>query len=66
MISNWKNTGGFTIPLDKRLAADGRGTQETSINNKFAMLSEALYVSERKAAEELRMRNQIRKKMAIK
>jgi len=27
-ISNWKNPKGFTIPLDKRLAADGRGLQE--------------------------------------
>jgi SNW domain-containing protein 1 len=26
-ISNWKNAKGFTIPLDKRLAADGRGLQ---------------------------------------
>jgi len=27
-ISNWKNNKGFTIPLDKRLAADGRGLQD--------------------------------------
>ena len=26
-ISNWKNPKGYTIPLDKRLAADGRGLQ---------------------------------------
>ena len=55
----------YTIPLDKRLAADGRGLQEVTINNKFAMLSESLYVAERKAAEDLRVRNQIRKKMAM-
>jgi len=30
-ISNWKNNKGFTIPLDKRLAADGRGLQEVSL-----------------------------------
>lgn len=64
-ISNWKNARGYTIPLDKRLAADGRGLQETTINNKFANLSEALYVSERKASEDLRIRNQIRKKMSM-
>ncbi|CAN0477339.1 unnamed protein product, partial [Scytosiphon promiscuus] len=23
-VSNWKNARGYTIPLDKRLAADGR------------------------------------------
>ena len=65
-ISNWKNARGFTIPLDKRLAADGRGLQETTINNKFASLTEALYVAERKASEDLRIRDQIRKKMSIK
>ena len=27
-ISNWKNARGYTIPLDKRLAADGRGLQQ--------------------------------------
>eukprot|EP01035_Chromulina_nebulosa_P019516 gene19516-25412_t len=64
-ISNWKNSKGFIIPLDKRLAADGRGLQEVTINNKFATLSEALYVAERKASEDLRIRNTIRKKMAV-
>lgn len=64
-VSNWKNAKGFIIPLDKRLAADGRGLQEITINNKFATLSESLYVAERKASEDLRIRNQIRKKMAI-
>ena len=29
-ISNWKNPKGYTIPLDKRLAADGRGLQVSS------------------------------------
>lgn len=65
-ISNWKNARGYTIPLDKRLAADGRGLQDVTINNKFASLSESLYIAERKAAEDLRIRNQIRKKMAMK
>mmetsp|Transcript_4698 Transcript_4698/g.4841 ORF Transcript_4698/g.4841 Transcript_4698/m.4841 type:complete len:632 (-) Transcript_4698:159-2054(-) len=64
-VSNWKNARGYTIPLDKRLAADGRGLMETTINNKFATLSESLYVAERKASEDLRIRNQIRKKMAM-
>lgn len=47
------------------MAADGRGLMETTINNKFATLSESLYVAERKASEDLRIRNQIRKKMAM-
>jgi SNW domain-containing protein 1 len=65
-VSNWKNARGYTIPLDKRLAADGRGLQDVTINNKFASLSESLYIAERKAAEDLRIRNQIRKRMAMK
>lgn len=31
-ISNWKNNKGYTIALDKRLAADGRGLQDVSEN----------------------------------
>ena len=37
MYFRWKNARGYTIPLDKRLAADGRGLQETTVNNKFAI-----------------------------
>ena len=48
------------------IAADGRGLQEVTINNKFAMLSESLYIAERKASEDLRYRNDLRKKIALK
>ena len=41
---------GYTIPLDKRLAADGRGLQDPHINDKFAKLAEALYIADRKVA----------------
>lgn len=64
-ISNWKNARGFIIPLDKRLAADGRGLQEVTINDKFAMLTESLYIAERKAVEDLNVRNELRKKIAL-
>lgn len=47
-VSNWKNAKGYTIPLDKRLAADGRGLQSNHINEKFAKLAEALYIADRK------------------
>lgn len=30
-VSNWKNNKGYTIPLDKRLAADGRGLQDVRL-----------------------------------
>ena len=64
-VSNWKNERGYIIPLDKRLAAEGKGLQETTINDKFASFSEALYVTEKKAAEDLRNRNHVRKQMAL-
>lgn len=64
-ISNWKNSKGFIIPLDKRLAADGRGLQETTISSKFAMLSESLYIAERKAIQDLNVRNDLRKKITL-
>mmetsp|Transcript_22102 Transcript_22102/g.25565 ORF Transcript_22102/g.25565 Transcript_22102/m.25565 type:complete len:631 (-) Transcript_22102:41-1933(-) len=62
-ISNWKNTRGYTIPLDKRLAADGRGLRDdTTINTNFATLSESLYLAERNAREEVRMRALVKKR----
>ena len=64
-ISNWKNSRGYTIPLDKRLAADGRGLREHTINSNFATLSESLYVAERQARQEVRMRAQVHKKLAL-
>lgn len=42
---------GYTIPLDKRLAADGRGLQTVHINENFAKLAEALYIADRKVAD---------------
>lgn len=65
-ISNWKNARGYTIPLDKRLAADGRGLQDVHINDGFARLTEALYVVERQSREAIEMRAQIRDKAANK
>jgi SNW domain-containing protein 1 len=64
-ISNWKNSRGYTIPLDKRLAADGRGLREHTINPNFATLSESLYVAEQQARQEVRLRAQVQKKLAL-
>lgn len=57
---------GYTIPLDKRLAADGRGLQQTVINDKFAGLSEALFMAEAKAREAITMRAAIQKELLLK
>ncbi|KAI6661943.1 hypothetical protein LOD99_9711 [Oopsacas minuta] len=61
-ISNWTNPRGFTVPLDKRLAADGRGLQDPLINDNFAKLSQSLYAADRKARQAIEMRYQIEKK----
>uniref|UniRef100_A0A8C5V9Y1 SNW domain-containing protein 1 n=1 Tax=Microcebus murinus TaxID=30608 RepID=A0A8C5V9Y1_MICMU len=65
-ISNWKNAKGYTIPLDKCLAADGRGLQTVHINENFAILAEALYIADRKAREAVEMRAQVERKRAQK
>ncbi|KAF9536784.1 mRNA splicing protein [Mortierella hygrophila] len=65
-ISNWKNAKGYTIPLDKRLAADGRGLQDVQINNNFAKLSEALALATRHAQDEVRQRALMQQKVAQK
>ncbi|KAL4247427.1 Pre-mRNA-processing protein 45 [Abortiporus biennis] len=65
-ISNWKNNKGFTIPLDKRLAADGRGLQDVHINDNFAKFSESLFIADRHAREEVRQRALMQQKLAEK
>merc|ERR1712088_1303479 len=63
-ISNWKNAKGYTIPLDKRLAADGRGPQQNHINENFSKLAESLYIADRKARESVEARAQLENKLA--
>jgi SNW domain-containing protein 1 len=65
-VSNWKNPKGFTVPLDKRLAADGRGLQDVAINDKFAQFSEALFLADRHAREEVRQRALMQQRLADK
>jgi SNW domain-containing protein 1 len=59
-ISNWKNPKGYTIPLDKRLAADGRGLQTTTINEGFGKLMESLVTAEQQARQAVELRTQAR------
>ena len=65
-VSNWKNPKGYTVPLDKRLAADGRGLQDVTINDKFAQFSEALFTADRHAREEVKQRAAMQQKLAEK
>ncbi|GAO15200.1 hypothetical protein UVI_02007080 [Ustilaginoidea virens] len=65
-VSNWKNPKGFTVPLDKRLAADGRGLQDISINDKHAQFAEAVKMAERHAREEVQQRALMQQRLAEK
>jgi SNW domain-containing protein 1 len=65
-VSNWKNAKGYTIALDKRLAADGRGLRENQINEGFSTFAESLYLAESHAREEVEKRAIIEKKLAEK
>lgn len=65
-VSNWKNPKGYTVPLDKRLAADGRGLQDVAINDKFAQFAEALFTADRHAREEVKQRALMQQKLAEK
>jgi SNW domain-containing protein 1 len=64
-ISNWKNQRGYTIPLDKRLAADGRGLVDAEINTtNFAAFSESLWTAERLARAEVQTRAKTQQALA--
>ncbi|TVY50850.1 Pre-mRNA-processing protein 45 [Lachnellula cervina] len=65
-VSNWKNPKGYTVPLDKRLAADGRGLQDVTINDKFASFAEALFTADRHAREEVKQRALMQQRLAEK
>ena len=52
------------MPLDKRLAADGRGLQDVTINDKFAQFAEALFTADRHAREEVKQRAAMQQKVA--
>ncbi|SCU91020.1 LADA_0F07646g1_1 [Lachancea dasiensis] len=67
-ISNWKNPNGYAISLDRRVASDGRYNKGLSgnqdISEKFASLSEALDVAEKKAREEVMLRADAKRMLA--
>lgn len=52
-VSNWKNKNGFVVPLDKRMAADGRNQRNIQINDRFASLAKTVYDTEKRVREEI-------------
>lgn len=66
-VSSWKNPRGYTVPLDKRCAFNGRTANlPQPINPKFAQLSEALFIANRQHREALEERMKAEKLMAQK
>ncbi|KAJ2228151.1 mRNA splicing protein [Coemansia sp. RSA 1722] len=64
-VSNWKNIHGFTVSLDKRLAADGRhGSEQIEVGDNFARLAEALGTAETQARNEIAERARIQQTLA--
>lgn len=63
-VSNWKNNKGYSIPLHARLAADGRGLAEVALNDRFAKLSEAMYVAEQSARDAVEARAAVQREIA--
>lgn len=66
-VSSWKNPRGYVVPLDKRCAFNGRAVSEPElINNKFAQLSDTLFIANRQHREALEERKKSEMLMAQK
>lgn len=64
-ISNWNNKKGYTIPLEMRLAADGRTKTLPTINENFSKFTSALYASEKAFRKELEEKEKIQQQLAF-
>ncbi|CAH6720106.1 pre-mRNA-processing protein 45 [[Candida] jaroonii] len=63
LVSNWKNDKGFIISLDKRVMTTNK--PDASINiEKLSNLSSALDQADKQAREDIKSRNEERKKLA--
>ncbi|AOW02713.1 uncharacterized protein YALI1_C16395g [Yarrowia lipolytica] len=63
-VSNWKNQKGFTISLDKRMAADGRGLEDVKVNENFAKFSEVLNQNEKTMRDDIGKRREMQQRVA--
>ena len=64
-VSITKNPKGLVIPLDIRLANDGRNLKKTTINQNFLKFSQALAEAEKNSKYEIDLRNKIKQKLEI-
>lgn len=67
-LSSWKNPNGYTVALDKRLAADARYNEDNlrphEISNGFSKLSEALDKADKRARQEIKLRAEAKRELA--
>ena len=64
-ISNWKNSKGYTIPLEMRLSADGRNMRDYTVSEKFSKFADVLYMTEKQARQEIEERNRIQESIKM-
>ncbi|KAA6342854.1 MAG: putative SNW/SKI-interacting protein A, partial [Streblomastix strix] len=62
-ISNWKNPKGYTISLENREVVDGRNLKDVVVSDKFAKVTDSLYIAERIAREEIEKRAALQNKV---
>lgn len=64
VVSNWKNARGYTVPLDKRLAARGE-VEVPKLNNRLAEFADSLYKAERQARIDVEKRAQLQRAVSL-
>ncbi|EFC42881.1 predicted protein [Naegleria gruberi] len=62
-ISNYTNRKGLIIPLDKRILADGRNLQQSTVNPKFGDFTSSLYLAEHNARLEIKERAEMQMRL---
>ncbi len=64
VVSNWKNARGYTVPLDKRLAAQGE-KEAPPLSGRLAEFADALYNAERQARVDVEKRAQLQRAVSL-
>ena len=64
VVSNWKNARGYTVPLDKRLAAQGE-KEAPPVSDRLAEFADALYKAERQARVDVEKRAQLQRAVSL-
>ena len=65
-VSISRNPKGLVIPLDIRLANDGRNLKEFQVNKNFSKFADVLFLAEKRARAEIEERNRIAESIQIK